>query len=492
MWETTVMAFAERQPFVELKKPGGRHAAVTIDLDYRSAIPFFGWYKAARNKHFLLSACMFWSALLAFLMVPLTSFIFTPIEFTLNSTFPLSMTTAFSDEIWLNYTRDGPLSKFPDIGLSMSSAAAVHIQDGQRPRWTAGAYAFGQIVPTRTMSNGSVLVDTIAYSALANCEHVPDSSIQAEILSPGDTGIPAISVMLRAIDRGCNLQSNFNFRVSENTDLVQPYLWLWSTQLCPRETGFTRLGFVSVIYDKTSQLVSNFSLVSCAPMYQKTPGTLRADIVGNSSLLPQKFIPDTSQTLSDVPSIGWPFYEHDLTTIGCINKFAAIESNSDFGNLMYQIAGKQTPASPLAPASIIDAVHTLFSTTFAIFASSAMFKPLEVEEAFTEVYSKEETRIVVVPFVAYIVIAILVVAAMLNIMLFVSARQKSIVFEEPVGLPGAAGLLHESSLVQMVKDINAQPTFDGRTREMAQKENFLRKTDCFFVDDENRIIRHPP
>jgi hypothetical protein len=487
MWEATIMAFAERQPYVELKRRGGGPPSCTIDLDYRSTPPFLGWFRAFRNRHLLLAVCMFCSALLALFVVPLTSFIFTPITFTLNGTTPLSTVTAFSNDIWQNLTRAGPLGPLPDVQLSMSAAGAVHLQDGRQPRWTVGQYAFGQFASLRPITEGTVVVETSAYSVSGNCEQIPDSDIQKQILTPGDTGLPASSITISAQDRGCKIMNAINFVLSEDTKFVQPYIRHWSTLNCPGPTDPTRFSILSAVYDRTSGAVTNFSLLSCAPSYRKTPGSLYADISGDTSLLPKAFVP-SARNSSDFPTGGGRgYFEGALTDTGCFDKPAAVSSNSEFGQMIYQIASKKSAASPLAPNIMVDAAEDLFSTSFSIFASSILFPQAKSQESVSSLYSRRETRLIVVSTIAYIIIGILVVLAILTILLFVSRLQESMLVEEPAGLLGVAGLLFESSLLDLVEEINANPAFDGRTRKAAEALGRLAKTERYRAGEGNKI-----
>lgn len=120
-WESAVSAFADRQPYIDLKKAGGRPPRSTILLDYKAEPFLYSWLIALRNKHFMLAACMFISVVLALLIVPLTSFLFTTNSFASNTTIPLSFETSFNSNIL------GEYPNYPGLRLPLGSAAAMHI-----------------------------------------------------------------------------------------------------------------------------------------------------------------------------------------------------------------------------------------------------------------------------------------------------------------------------------------------------------------------------
>jgi Protein of unknown function (DUF3433) len=126
MWESSVTAFADRQPYVDLKKPDGGSAEATIMLDYRTFPALWAWFKALRNGHLLLSACLFLSLILSLGGVPLTAFLFTDASFNLNNTFPLSFTTSFNDNTFPN---------LPDLRQTLDFAASMRLYDGIAPAW---------------------------------------------------------------------------------------------------------------------------------------------------------------------------------------------------------------------------------------------------------------------------------------------------------------------------------------------------------------------
>jgi hypothetical protein len=177
----------------------------------------------------------------------------------------------------------------------------------------------------------------------------------------------------------------------------------------------------------------------------------------------------------------------EIQSPGCFDPASNVESN-EFGRYVYKIASKKNPASPLLPEAIIDAAQTLFTTTFAVFTSTDLFKPTSFPLNGSGVHSVEETRLIVVSPVAYIILGVLFAAAVLNIFLFLYARQESMLYEEPVGLLSMSGILHNSDVNAMVKKLVQDPNFNGKITEAAIKEEHLGQQRYHFNERDKKII----
>jgi hypothetical protein len=479
MWESAVTAFADRQPYVDLKKGGGRPARTTIMLDYNAEPFIYGWLIAVQNKHFLLAACKLSSVVLALLVVPLTSFLFTPASFASNTTFPLSFETSFNSSIL------GEYPNYPDLRLQLGSAAAIRIQDASRPPWTDGEYAFAKFVPLLDVGDANVTLETTAYSAQSNCIYIPESQYRKTILTPGDTGIPALSIGITADDRGCQISSFINFRLTpEHPDTI---IRIWTTMSCTADAGWSRFSILTALYTDASTSVTNFSLISCAPSYQITSGTLVATTDSLSVPSLRTFAPNPSNTSQFRPDAIWSFFETGIQTPLCYDTASNVDSN-EFGQYVYKIASKNNPTTPLLPGTIMDAAQTLFTTTFAVFASTTLFKPTSSPANGTGIRSVQETRLIVVSPIAYIVLSVLIIVAILNMSLFFYARQESMLYEEPVGLLGMSGILHKSDVNELITRLAEKPGFKGKTTEAAMKEDKLHQRRYQFNEKEKRIV----
>ncbi|KAH8585409.1 hypothetical protein B0O99DRAFT_696526 [Bisporella sp. PMI_857] len=198
MWESTVASFADRQPYVDLKKAGGRPAKATIMLDYKTEPAMWAFKLAFKNKHFVLGLCMLSSVLLALLVVPLVAFLFTTASFASNTTMPVSIMTVFNPNIG---------TYIPDLRLSLNSAAAIRIQDARSPPWTNDEFAFPRFIPSTNLEEGNGTIETVGYSAYLDCQHISSSEYNKTVLPPGTPGLPArvTTIEITANDRGCEI-----------------------------------------------------------------------------------------------------------------------------------------------------------------------------------------------------------------------------------------------------------------------------------------------
>jgi Protein of unknown function (DUF3433) len=279
MWESTVSAFADRQPYVDLKKKGGRPARATIMLDYKTEPALWAYVLAFRNNHYLLGLCLLSSVLLALLVVPLVAFLFTTSSFPSNTILPVSFLTTFDPT--------SIISVVPDLRLSLNSAAAIRLQDARNPPWTDGEFAIPRFVPSASVGDGNATIETIAYSADIDCEYLPESAYKKVILPPGTPGFPARSTTIKitANHRGCDIEGDISITtVSEFPDFPgmpsmnppQNYLTIWSTIGCSADSGWTRISMLTARHVNSSTGITNFSLISCIPSYLMTPGELIA------------------------------------------------------------------------------------------------------------------------------------------------------------------------------------------------------------------------
>jgi len=272
MWESTIASFADRQPYVDLKKDGGRPAKATIMLDYKTEPVLYVYMLAFQNKHFILGLCMLSSVLLALLVVPLVAFLFTTASFASNTTLPVSIITTFSPNIYPNV---------PDLRLSLNSAAAMRIQDARRPPWTDGEFAFPKFVPSTPVGDGNATIEATAYSAHSECEYIPESQYNKTILPPGTPDLPAgaTGIKITANDRGCQISSTISIKTNPELPGMNPpqnYLKVWPTFICSAGSGWSRSSILTARYVNSSTGITNFSLISCIPSYRMTPGTLVA------------------------------------------------------------------------------------------------------------------------------------------------------------------------------------------------------------------------
>jgi len=178
----------------------------------------------------------------------------------------------------------------------------------------------------------------------------------------------------------------------------------------------------------------------------------------------------------------------NIPEFNCFDQLRNVDAD-EFMRNVYSIAAKRLPDSPLLPEAIIRAASTLWSTTFAVLASTELFKTLNPPTNGTGIYLAEVSRLIVVSPIAYIILSVLIVVALLNISLFFYATQESILLEEPVGLVSAAGTLYKSDVNQVVDELVRGPGgFDGRVTAAIKRGDELMVDHYCFAESERRIV----
>ncbi|OAP56086.1 hypothetical protein AYL99_09265 [Fonsecaea erecta] len=433
-WHAAVAAFAERQPYVELKTGGP--ARTTILLEYTE--PFaLSWYTAFKNEHYLLAACMFSSATLVFLVVPLTSFLFTTAQPKSSHPLRLSAETAFNTSIL------GQYPSYPNLRF-MDTAAAIHIQGASPPPWTDGLHAFPSMAPLNPFGGGNVTFDSVAYSAHADCVHLEEKSYRRLIQRPEDTGLPAITITVFANDRGCQISTSSNFRLSPEAPKIS--INSWTTTTCPPHAGWSRFSFLVARITESHEIV-NLSFVSCAPSYRTSKGNVTATwAVGSTSPAIASFqVTNVSESRS---AAVWRFFEMGFQAVGCYDPSADIDTN-EFGRQVYRLASHKSSASALLPQTIIESAQTMFTTMYAIFANLYLLQKTDAPTITVGTTFVQSTRLTVVSPIAYIIVGILLFIEGFNVALFRLGTQESILDEEPIGILGAASILHGSEDIEV-------------------------------------------
>jgi hypothetical protein len=205
-------------------------------------------------------------------------------------------------------------------------------------------------------------------------------------------------------------------------------------------------------------------LISCIPSYWETPGNLTVAVGLTAQPLVISFTPHNEKA-SQFFFDGWAIYEKELQLIQSFDVQSSIDAN-DFGHLVYSLAAKLDPQSPLDPQRLLDSAETAYTAIFAVFSSSVLFQPASSPANTTVIVTESVSRLIVVPQVAYVILGIMGVGCLLTITLLSYASRPSILLEEPIGLLGAAAILHHSDIMGVVEKIRSDATpFDGRVTE---------------------------
>jgi hypothetical protein len=220
---------------------------------------------------------------------------------------------------------------------------------------------------------------------------------------PGETGIPAVTINMKGMDRGCAISSwlNMPLRANHPNDSIIA----WPTLTCPGEAGWSRLSIAAARFVDESTGVTNFSLTSCKPIYLMTQGILSIQFhpdegqpYGNP-----RFSPFDKTSTEFRPAI-WQFFEGEIHTPTLQDRSQFLFDNNIFSRNTYRLSAKYSSGEPLDPQSLGLAAQDIYSNTFAAFAATTLFQTTTTPLIGTGNHSVEENRLIVVSTVAYLLV----------------------------------------------------------------------------------------
>lgn len=482
MWDASVMAFADRQPYVDLMKKNGRSPARTILLDYKMETLLTRWILAFRNRHFLLSACMLSSLVLSFAIVPLTSFFLIMDSTLANSTLPLTFDTYFNSSFMPKFP---DFSNMPNTRLVLDTAAGAHLLNLSLPPHTDEVFVFPAFTVLNDLGGSNLTLQTAAYGVDSGCVEIPESKYNTTFRYVSDT---MILVEVDATDRECAVSHTLGVR----TAIYSPEIFMssWWTMTCSMEAGLTRIGVLAARYDRISQTVHNLTVISCSPSYFVTSGKLTQQSVFGSSRDILRFDEDVrkrkAQSFFEVYVMKF-FLEKEIHSMHYMYPGGDFDGN-EFTRDILRLSQQRRPSEPLHPTVLLNATQNMYETVYAVFASLYLFRALETPINGTGIYTILEKRLFVVPSIAYVILGVLGATALLNIGLFFAAQEESMLKEEPYSLISYAGLLYKTEIQTMLMEMIVSRDRDpGRARETAKKMWNLDKVNWLYSREKRRI-----
>ena len=122
-----------------------------------------------------------------------------------------------------------------------------------------------------------------------------------------------------------------------------------------------------------------------------------------------------------------------------------------FGFSVHSYALAQDAASPMIPELFKNSTEDIFTTLYASLADNQLIQQGNSPRAAQGTLSTSVTRLFVVSPVAWVIVGILLLIFVYIVFLFeYTARNHSILQEEPIGLLGNAALLEESDVSRFV------------------------------------------
>jgi hypothetical protein len=470
----SVAATGVRQPYVTLwRKPDGAPARKTIFLDYQFQGGILGARRMLRNRHWSILAATLLSFLTSVAIIPLSSHVLEVRHTSFNSTVQVQYNSSLNETIF-----DGPFNLLGALDI----ASAVIVYQAAPPPWMDRLYAFRPFTLSNPPINGSVTVETTAYSAVLDCRIItPD-----QYLLDSSGNFPNV----KFTDRGCSTSQYLN-----NDDFAPLVFLSFSEESCTIEAQFSRIGLLAASYNNASQSTTALCIVSCEPSYWQVNGSLTVSLDGGSEPLVSSFRSSSPWDLFR-PTY-WKFFESYLVSYAVIDQTRYI-SGDELGRKVYGYAQEKSPQNILDPETLKGGLEDVFTAVHAGFLKTNIFTATP-PTSFPATLTTPEYRLFVVAATAAVILCFMLFNLLCNIWLLVrSRRYPSILAEEPRGLIATTALAYDSrpdaeqpGIYSAIQRFKGRYPDDNAVREKMEKMKKHYDVDnmvCYF-DQETWTIR---
>lgn len=453
-WDSTISAAAERQPYVELRKPreNASNAQRSIMLDYRSYASLYSWAVAMRYGHWVLGCGMALNMLLSIFLVPITAYLFAAAPASVRTGLPLDMATTFNISLLTSET---------DLQPAISAASALWIHGATPPPWITAEYAF-EPFSGFDVTMGNITATTAGYSGYLDCELKTGS--EASISQTGNL------LYIDVNDRGCKVPTltlPLTNRSSFQTMPETIHARTWSTDTCSQKSHNARIGLLAG--GASPENASwNVSVISCVPSFWQTNGALTVSLQPAPATPQFAFAPEASN-VTELDPFEYQKFDLSLPNFQVFDPTARFHTDA-FGRAVFEYARKKNPSSPLDTPVLIECMGNIFTSTVAFLTGTTLFQPLTEPRPATAVWSTTKTKLFVVAPVAYTVVVVLIFVAVCNVSLIWHVEwYPSCLGAEPSGLLRLAALLGESNLPDVVARLRE------RHPEVRDIQKFVRR-----------------
>lgn len=446
--EAVVSALVVETPFMELHKSSLASPTTiqkSIYLDYRTSFSIVAWFKAVKNKHTFLGLCMLFSFVVSIALVPLVGGLFIEGE-------ELSATNAKFDLLSiLDTTTDITIL---DYGRLFDVVSASWVYAAPYPSGTEGSFPLPSIAPVQGFHNYTISLPVTTSQLSLDCEIISD----AEFTTKTETENIALQAF-SATDRNCAIFGDIAIG-----DRNSYYLGAFTQQDCPDVAGRTRVVLFSVPVISTGDM-QDPALISCIPSYWSVNGTVgivrRTDLAGEVTETPS--FSATSRRIQELPDLKRQQFEQGVMSVQSINIGSTVNAPDRLGEL---VAGYvESKNLKFTSESLIKAASTVYPAVYVMLCLNHFYPDLAQPIQREGVLHIPENRLHVVEPVAIAMLLILTILVVESIYLIVYLhKHPSILAEEPVGLFGAANLLHGGNITSLVAKFHRDPEFDGRLR----------------------------
>lgn len=484
--EAVVAALVVETPFIELHQSSSVNPTKirkSIYVDYRTSLSIIAWYKALQNSHIFLGLCMLFSFVVSIALVPLAGGLFTEgMELsTTNATFSLIST--------LNMTTDIGVV---DYGGFFDVVSASWIYNASYPAGTEGHFALPLIAPKQGLRNYTISLPATTSQLSLDCQVISDAAFTTKV-ETDNIALRAFS----ATDRDCLISGDIAVRSGDVYYDRFYYLKAFSQQDCPDVAGRTRMVIFSVPVFSYSDM-QDPTLISCIPSYWIVNGTVSVirstDSAGRLTETPS--FSETSRLIEELPDMKRQQFEQGVINVQSIN----IGSRFNSPNRLAELVARYTDSHGLefAEENLIKAASTVYPAVYTMLCLDRFYPRLAQPIQQEGVLYIPENRLHIVEPVAIVMLVVLAILIVETIYLIIYLhKHPSILAEEPVGLIGAANLLHGSNISCLVAKFHHEPGFDGRLRRLVAQVGKTREktrapnTDDGLLDRDCWVEREP-
>ena len=457
--DSVVTSFVVETPYMELYKTiQGRKTKLrrSAYLDYRTYLAPVALSKAFKNKHLFLGTCMLISFLVSIILVPLAARLFAEgIELD-------TMTTSIN--MLSSYMPPENMS-IVDYAALMDAVSASWIYGASYPSGTDGTYSFPRVSPKEARENYTITVDTSSPHLTLDCALV-GSPITSFEQATADTG----QIKFSGDDRGCAISGTANFGSAWNT-----YLRAFETHSCDESVGPIRLFYFYATTQNAGREPDHSAIVSCIPAFWNVTGYL--DVVSTVGFIQKRVeVPAftaTSHEVVELPGFSDQQFTYSIMGVGTLNPSSGADINTP--NRVAELVARDIAAKRLvlSEAMIIDSAKIIIPAIYTMMNVQYYFPDLAIPAQQEGILRVPENRLHVVTYAAAIMLVILGMLIIETICLFIYVhKHHTILPEEPVGLVGAANLLHYSNIPQIIDTFYQRPEFNGRLHhELVQPES---------------------
>ncbi|KAK5045435.1 hypothetical protein LTR84_009299 [Exophiala bonariae] len=462
-------------PYIELATQRfGEKVAMgkSVYLDYRTSFTIVAWWKALKNKHYLLSVCLVLSFVEALALVPLTARLFAVREELLPRESLLNVLSLFDTT--------APLSN-ADYGALMDLVAASWINESPLPRGTDGDYAFSRLTPMQYYSNFTVSAPVNASRLTIDCEEVSATSKTFAVAEESDN---IYTASYSATDRGCSIKGD----IAANAD-SNDFLDAGLTSDCPEGAGRARINFFYGSLSSSGRL-ENPILVSCIPSFWSASGKLT--VVTTNSSFSDRVVetPRFHAEAHDIEELGIAAqqFEDGLITVRTFNPATSSAGNTNAPVRLAELIVRSVRITnrTFSAQNIIDAAQRIYPAIYTMLAVTYFYPELGTPVQVLGTIAVAENRLHVVPPVAITMIVIFaILSCSTGYLILYLQSHPSILAEEPVGLFGAANLLSGSNVYDVVERYHRRGIFCGfatgnlSTEQKKDIDTELKETECW-------------